>query len=58
MHVPPGNAMFYRTRSANANALQYFDAFALYKLGAHQLNSLFPTRYSLLIILLSIRENM
>ena len=38
MHVPPGHAMSYQTRSANANALQYFDAFGLYKLVAHQLS--------------------
>ena len=42
MHVPPGNAMLYRTRSANANALKYFDAFALYQLAAHQLNREHP----------------
>ncbi len=38
MHIPPGQAMSYRIRSANANAQQYFDAFALYKLAVHQFN--------------------
>ena len=31
--------MSYWTRSANTKALQYFGAFALYKLAAHQLTS-------------------